>query len=120
MIARCHIDSLLNLHKQNLRGVFDISIYPPEFSVSVLKSIATNTSSAAFMGGRMVEGLNVPALKAALAQMDSLEIARRKKLFNRIYYAALLTGDPIKGISFTSVLLVIAHHKLIDVDQSLQ
>lgn len=105
---------------QRLTGVFDVSIYPPEFSVHSLKSIALDTRSAAFMGGRMVDGFNIPALHAALAQMDAAEITNRKRLFNRIYYGALLTEDPVKGIAFTSVLLVIAHHKLIDVNKSLK
>lgn len=72
------------------------------------------------MGGRMVDGLNIPALHAALAQMDSAEITKRKRLFNRIYYGVLLTEDPVKGIAFTNVLLAFAHHKLIDVNNSLK
>jgi hypothetical protein len=51
--------------------------------------------------------------------MDNATIRRRRKLFSRLYHEAIITYEHGKGISFTDMLLLLAHHKLIDDKEAL-
>lgn len=60
--------------------------------------------------------LNIAKLQANVNVIDRSMIKRRKNLWNRLYHEARISYEPGKGISFTNMLLLLAHHKLI-VDQ---
>ena len=63
-----------------------------------------------------VQGIDVAKLQANVNSIDRALIKRRKNLWNRLYHEARISYEPGKGISFTNMLLLLAHHKLI-VDQ---
>lgn len=69
---------------------------------------------------RIVDGLDLVALEHHLNQIDYHDVARRKKRFNRLYQEALLTEEPGRGISFTSMLLLLAHYKLMEPERALK
>lgn len=53
-------------------------------------------------------------LNRILGGIDNVKIRKRRTLFSRIYHEAMISQEPGKGISFTNMLLMLAHHKLID------
>lgn len=62
---------------------------------------------------KIVEGLDLNKTEAVLSNLDRAAIKRRKNLYNRLYHEARISAEPGKGISFTNMLLLLAHHKLI-------
>lgn len=62
---------------------------------------------------RSSHGLDLRLLNAAISRIDYEDIRRRRKLFNRLYHEAIIANQHKKGISFTDMLLLLAHHKLI-------
>lgn len=72
----------------------------------------------------VVDGINVTALNIQLGKFDHEEIKRRKMRFERLYHEACLLHDQKGksnkgGLSFTDMLLLLAHYKLIDDEQAL-
>lgn len=58
--------------------------------------------------------MNLRKLNAALNKIDYTEIRRRRNLYSRLYHEANITHEQGKGISFTNMLMLLAHHKLIE------
>ncbi|CCL98380.1 uncharacterized protein FIBRA_00375 [Fibroporia radiculosa] len=92
-----------------LSGVFEVRIYPAEHSIPNIMARSSDSEST----DRIVDGLNLDQLEATLTTIDRAAIKRRKNLYNRLYHEARISYEPGKGISFTSMLLLLAHHKLI-------
>ena len=59
-------------------------------------------------------------LSAFFRQIDYSEVAKRRYTYNRLYQEALLSEEPGKGISFTNMLTLLAHYKLIHDGNALQ
>ena len=57
--------------------------------------------------------INLRSLNATLSAIDYAAVRKRRKLFNRLYQEAIITDQQGEGISFTNMLLLLAHHKLI-------
>jgi hypothetical protein len=63
--------------------------------------------------------LNMRRLNSMLNGVDYAEVRARRQVYNRLFYEArILEEDP--GISFTNMLLLLAHHKLIDDSKALR
>ncbi|KAK0551675.1 calcium channel protein [Tilletia horrida] len=77
-------------------------------------------SSPSSPKGIVIEGIDTAKLRRALAALDSSEIRRRRIRFNRLYHDALLHDEEGKGITFTSMLTLLARYKLIDESQALE
>jgi len=45
--------------------------------------------------------------------IDFAEVRRRKAVYARLYHEATISHEPGLGISFTNMLILLAHHKLI-------
>ena len=100
---------------QRLGGVFEVRIYPIELGVKNLMNISqANAEFDHSFRSLTVEGVDVARLTNALSSMDNARIRRRKLVYSRLYHEALISQEPGKGISFTNMLLMLAHHKLID------
>lgn len=102
---------LTDLVLQKLTGIFEVRIYPAEFSIPRLLFRAQSNSDKE--PWRTVEGVNLEVLNNDLNTIDRHVIKRRKELYNRLYHEARISHEPGKGISFTNMLLMLAHHKLI-------
>ncbi|KAI0073340.1 hypothetical protein K474DRAFT_1666711 [Panus rudis PR-1116 ss-1] len=97
-----------------LTGIFEVRIYPVEYSIPNLMARAkVRDNMQSQWPARIVDGINIDALNADLDNIDRAEIKRRKELYNRLYHEARISHEPGKGISFTNMLLLLAHHKLI-------
>lgn len=70
-------------------------------------------SDAASTAGtvRIESGLDIDRLTALVSHLDPAELRRRRARFNRMYQEALLT-DKGKGVSFTSMLFILAYYKM--------
>ncbi|WFD06570.1 calcium channel protein [Malassezia vespertilionis] len=56
-------------------------------------------------------GVDLDKLESVLRSMDSEDLAMRRQRLNRMYHEALLS-DKGKGISFTSMLFILAYNKM--------
>ncbi|PCH34579.1 hypothetical protein WOLCODRAFT_106220 [Wolfiporia cocos MD-104 SS10] len=97
-----------------LSGVFEVRIYPAEYSIpSILAKSRRARPSFYPRPPRTVDGIDLDTLNLILSGIDRASIKRRKNLYNRLYHEARISYEPNKGISFTNMLLLLAHHKLI-------
>lgn len=96
---------------QKLSGIFEVKIYPTEYSISniMARSVADGSTPEE-------HNLDTGKLQASVDVIDRTMIKRRKNLWNRLYHEARISYEIGKGISFTNMLLLLSHHKLI-VDQ---
>lgn len=104
---------------QKLSGVFEVRIYPVEYSIKNLMAMAhiheEDTQGAIGNSAQsQTGGIDVAKLNRILSGLDYSKIRKRKTLYARMYNEAMISQEPGKGISFTHMLLMLAHHKLID------
>ncbi|KAI0031009.1 Ion transport protein-domain-containing protein [Vararia minispora EC-137] len=104
-----------------LSGIFEVRIYPKEWHYGNIVAACkeTDASEAGWQNARIVEGINLRKLTTAVGQIDFAEIRRRRNLYSRLYHEAIITHEQGKGISFTNMLMLLAHHKLIDDKEAL-
>ncbi|KDR78145.1 hypothetical protein GALMADRAFT_64911 [Galerina marginata CBS 339.88] len=98
---------------QKLGGAFEVRIYPAEHSVRNILSVCKIPSDKAAEHSRAVDGVDLSKLQLLVAQVDYADIRQRKAIYNRLYHEAKFCQEPGRGISFTNMLLLLAHHKLV-------
>lgn len=105
---------------QKLSGIFEVRIYPVEYSIPQLVARSlTEVSNGSPTYPSKDKEIDPVKLQANLNGIDRATIKRRKNLYNRLYHEARISHEPGKGISFTNMLLLLAHHKLIDDKEAL-
>lgn len=118
---------------QRLSGVFEVKIYRDEWSVQSLRAgsyreaIDYQTRSPAFhhylvpRNAYSLERVDLDKLRHLVGGIDQREVAARRDNWNRLYHEAMHDAESsLKGISFTKMLRLIAHYRLIDDDSALQ
>jgi hypothetical protein len=107
---------------QRLSGIFEVRIYPAEYSIPNIKSVIMSSdpssttiskSSSWSPRAREVDGIDLNKLENVLDGVNIAEIRRRKTVYARLYHEASISHEPGMGISFTNMLIPLAHHKLI-------
>lgn len=76
-----------------------------------------------FVYAKRCHGINqvdVARISRALKVVDFEEVKARKRTYNRLYHEAMLESHTEKGISFTQMLLLLGHYRLIENDRSLK
>ncbi|KAK7445064.1 calcium channel protein [Stygiomarasmius scandens] len=98
-----------------LSGVFEVRIYPAEYSIPNILDACKESpdSSYTWPPPRTVDGVDLHKLDAALNGIDYAAIRKRRAVYTRLYHEATIAHQPGRGISFTDMLLLLAHHKLI-------
>jgi hypothetical protein len=106
MFARLiHVTSL-----QKLNGIFEVRIYPVEYSIpSIVLACRDNYPHNL----SVVSGLNTGKVNQILRTIDSNVIRQRRAVYCRLFHEASIVNRHGKGISFTDMLFLLAHHKLI-------
>jgi hypothetical protein len=66
------------------------------------------------------EGFDPRKLDTILSRINFGLIRLRRQTYEHLYWEACVTDDYGKGISFTSMLLLLCHYKLIDDEQALK
>jgi voltage-dependent calcium channel len=110
--------AIIDVHSlaKKLGGIFEVRIYPAEFSIHNILASCTDTTDPDNEWRSATKSpydVNLKQLDATLSRIDYEAIRRRRQLFSRLYHEAVLTHQRGKGISFTDMLLLLAHHKLI-------
>ena len=107
-----------------LSGVFQMRIYDPEDSIgSILEDVRTDTKfsrHASIASAPLYSEIDLMSLNARLGMMDVVKIRERRRRFNLFYGEVLVSADPDKGISFTGVLMILAHYNIINDSKSLK
>lgn len=68
-----------------------------------------------------LQRLDLDKLSQLVDGIDIEEVRQRREIFLHVYHEAKLEAESsIKGISFTAMLRLIAHYRLIDDDNALQ
>ncbi|KAJ4272391.1 calcium channel protein [Fusarium torreyae] len=107
-----------------LSGVFQMRIYDPEDSVhSILDDIRNEVklshhSSIATTSG--FSGIDLDKLNQRLRSIDGEKVREQRRRYNIFYEEVLVSADPDRGISFTSVLMILAHYNIISDNKSLR
>jgi hypothetical protein len=99
---------------QRLSGVFEVRVYPVEYSTPNILAVCKDTS-ASEMGWtpRIVDGVDLGRLDAVLSGVDYTTIRRRRAIYSRLYHEASISHEQGRGMSFNGMLLLLAHHKII-------
>lgn len=98
-------------------------IYDGDFSVRRLIedcSVAKRISSLPVDGTSTPPEIDIRKLNARLAELPISEIRRRRQRMNIFYEEVLVSADPDRGISFNSLLMILAHYKVINDNKSLR
>lgn len=107
-----------------LSGVFQMRIYEPEDSVrSILEDLQSDNKTARHMSiatTNLDSGIDVTRLNARMDQLDVIKIRERRRRFNIFYEEVIVSADPDRGISFTTVLMILAHYNIISDSKSLK
>jgi hypothetical protein len=86
-----------------LTGIFEVRIYPVDLAVPNIVEASRNGPNS----------LDLNRLSNILSGIDYASIRERRKLYSRLYYEASISHRQGRGIGFTDMLILLAHHKLI-------
>lgn len=64
--------------------------------------------------------VDIGKVQEMISNVDYDKVRARRQTFARLYNEARISEEPGKGIGFTSMLLMLAHYKLIDDEEALQ
>ncbi|KAF5368727.1 hypothetical protein D9757_010428 [Collybiopsis confluens] len=112
-----------------LSGAFEARIYPTQYSIPNIKAICSNSTSTLAGGYQRwpltvsdsldLKGLDIDKLNRMLDGIDYVAIRKRRAIYSRLYHEATIAHQQGRGISFTDMLLLLAHHKLIKDSEAL-
>lgn len=95
-------------------------IYPAQARIDPLLKASLQPGSARDTKKKLYGEIDLSRLAANISRIDFPTVRRRRHLFNQLYQEALISEEPGRGMSFTNMLLLLAHYKLIDDDSALQ
>jgi voltage-dependent calcium channel len=100
-----------------LGGLFEVKIYPTEFSISNILTMSQMDEDADLADKNVVhhgdDSLDTRKMRRILSRIDHIAIRQRRNQYLRLYHEALIYCPVERGIDFTDMLILLAHHKLI-------
>jgi len=110
-----------------LSGVFEMRIYDANDSVrSILEDVRGGGDAASIRHASMMStsqyqtGVDLKKLNERLAKIDVVKVRERRRRFNIFFEEVMVSADPERGISFTTVLMILAHYNIISDSKSLR
>ncbi|KAM0723123.1 hypothetical protein Q7P37_001323 [Cladosporium fusiforme] len=111
-----------------LSGVFEMRVYDGDFTVRAFMEECQvdnqlhRTTSMALDGAASYEPreIDLAKLNAKLNEIPVDEIRRRRVRMNTFYEEVLVSADPDRGIEFGTLLMILAHYKVINDNRSLK
>lgn len=107
-----------------LSGVFEMRIYDGDFTVRTIiedcRLKPTRAGALPFDGTSDPIQIDLDRLNERLAEVPIDEIRRRRVRMNTFYEEVLVSADPDRGIEFNSLLMILAHYKVINDNKSLR
>jgi len=125
-VSALDICTLSDRIQQELSGVFDMRIYPAEFSITELVRDCEipspyTASPLVTSAPRKNRQIDIAKLNARLRDMPIQEIRERRRTLELFYQEMLLSARANdKRIKFDQVLMELAHHKIIDDNKALR
>jgi len=107
----------------DLTGVFEMRIYDGDFSVkSIVSDCMTNPNRLTVneRGMSAKSEVDLVKLNRRLADLPVHEIRQRRQRMNTFYEEVLVSADPDRGVSFTTLLMILSHYKVINDNRSLR
>lgn len=96
-------------------------VYDSEYTVgSILEDCKVKSHESAITNTGTGYGVDLYKLAYRLRNLPVQEIRKRRERLNVFYEEVLVSADPERGISFTSCLMILAHHKIITDSKSLR
>jgi hypothetical protein len=99
-------------------------IYDGDFTVGRLMEQCRieprRTSNLPVPGREATREIDIAMLNRCLSELPIAEIRRRRRRMNTFYEEVLVSSDPDRGIQFSSLLMILAHHKVINDNKSLR
>jgi len=71
-------------------------------------------------GREQTAEIDLAKLNKRMSELPIAEIRRRRQRMNTFYEEVLVSSDPDRGIQFTSLLMILAHYKVINDNKSLR
>ena len=110
---------------QKLTGAFEVRLYPLEFSIPNIMRASVpdpveNASGKLLVATGHQRAVDVRRIEWHIAQIDYRRVREHRQLFARLYHEARISEDRGRGISFTAMLMMLSHYKLIDDEKALQ
>ena len=109
-----------------LSGIFEMRIYDGDFTVKQLIADCRlgpgRASQLPLDGESSHKGVEIDIAKLSrrLAELPVQEIRNRRRRMNTFYEEVLVSADPDKGIAFNTLLMILAHYKVISDSKSLK
>lgn len=107
-----------------LSGVFQMRVYEPEDSVhQILDEVQKDIKPARHGSVATASGygeIDLDKLNQRIARLNVAKIRERRRRFNLFYEEVLVSADPDRGITFTGVLMILAHYNIINDSKSLK
>lgn len=131
--------TLTSVVEQRLGGIFEVKIFRDEWSIASLQRAAKSDiplystlsvdtdakdpfdDQQQEYKARREESVDLFKLARALNAIDPAEVRERRRLYNHLYHEAIIEAEENpRGISFSSMLVLLAHYKLIDDEKALR
>jgi hypothetical protein len=104
-----------------LSGVFEMRIYDGDFTVSrMVEDCSETRDKFTIKGTYEPRQINLKRLNERLAELPADAIQKRRRRMNAFFEEVLASSDPDRGISFTTLLMILAHYKVINDSKSLR
>lgn len=96
-------------------------IHDGEFTIGrILDKCRVESPEFITEGRRVVEGVDLDMLSHVLQRLPVATVRARRERLNTFYEEMLVSADAIRGISFHSCLMILAHHNVINDSKSLR
>jgi voltage-dependent calcium channel len=107
-----------------LSGVFAMRIYDEDDSVRrILEDVqvqAPGMRASSVASTSQATGIDLKALNERISRIDAKKIRERRRIYNIFYQEVMVSADPERGLDFTTVLMILAHYKVISDSKSLK
>ncbi|TAQ88335.1 hypothetical protein B7494_g3339 [Chlorociboria aeruginascens] len=107
-----------------LSGVFEMRIYTHEDSIRrILEDVQSQPTSGrinSISTASAASGVDLKALNARVAKIDRRAVRDSRARYNLFFEEIMVSADPDRGISFTTVLMILAHYNVISDNKSLR
>lgn len=101
--------------------MFEVRLYPTDFTVPNLldKTIPDTDTPTDRIVTSSHHAVDTRKLTREIGRLDYAKVRARRRQYVRLFNEAKMSQDP-RGVSFTAMLLMLAHYTLIDDEKALQ
>ena len=78
-----------------------------------------NASGKLLVAAGVKRAVDVRQIESQIAQIDYRRVRDHRELYSRLYNEARISEESGRGISFTAMLMMLSHYKLIDDEKAL-